>query len=156
MARATPTVWVSWWGRETRAEVQLPSGPERDIRLDTLAWLAWLEAPTTTSFAYPVYDPQAGYIRGWMTVRKEQRRRGSQYWVAYRRTGGRLRKIYLGKSAELTQRDLAATVERFLAMDVQTADGQKEVMPGQRSGASLEREAMMRRLKSSHRVVHIG
>jgi hypothetical protein len=67
-----------------------------------------------------------------------------------------LRKIYLGKSSELTQRDLAATAERFLVMDVQAADGQKEVMPGQCSDASLEREAMMRRLKSGQRLVHFG
>jgi hypothetical protein len=156
MARVTPTVWVSWWGSEIRAEVQLPDRPELDIRLDTPAWLAWLEAPTTTCFAYPVYDRQVGYIRGVLTVRKEKRRRGSHYWVAYRRTGRGLRKVYLGKSTELTQRDLAATAERFLAMDLQTADGQKEVMPGQWSGASLEREAMMRRLKSGQRLVHFG
>ena len=155
MARTTPTVWVSWWGSETRAEVQLASGPQPEIRLDTPAWLVWLEAPTTTSFAYPVYDPQVGYIRGFMTVRKEKRRRGSHYWVAYRRTGGGLRKIYLGKSTELTQRDLAATAERFLAMDVQTADGQKEVILGLCSGASLEREAMMRRVKCRQRAAHL-
>lgn len=156
MARATPTVWVSEWGRETRAEVQLAAGLEMVIRLDTPAWLAWLEAPTTTSFAYPVYDRQAGYIRGFMTVRKEQRRRGSHYWVAYRRIGERLRKIYLGKSVELTQRDLAVSAERFLTMEVQPADGQKEVMPGPCSDASLEREAMMRRVTSHHRMVQLG
>ena len=117
MAGATPRVWVSWRGSETRAEVQLTNGAKMDIRLDTPAWLAWLEAPTTSSFAYPVYDRQAGYIRGWMTIRKEKRRRGSHYWVAYRRIGGRLRKSYLGTSAELTQRGLAATAERFLRMD---------------------------------------
>jgi hypothetical protein len=151
MARKTASVWVASSGCVSQAEVEIPNGTEPALRLDTAGWWAWLEAPTTLSFAYPIYDRQAGYIRGWMTIRKEKRRRGSHYWVAYRRTGGRLRKIYLGKSGELTQRDLAATAERFLAMDEQTADRQKEVMLGQHSGASLEWEAMMRRMKSGHR-----
>jgi len=49
------------------------------LRLDTPAWFAWLEAATTTSFAYPLFDPGKGYIVGRMTVRKERRRRGGAY-----------------------------------------------------------------------------
>ena len=108
------------------------------------------------SFAYPIYDAQVGYIRGFMTVRKEQRARGSDYWVAYRRVGGRLRKIYLGRAAKLTQRQLAAIAERFLTLEAPAGATQKEVMPGQSSGASLGGEAMMRRVKSSHQVVQLG
>ena len=116
MARTTPTVWVAGCGRETRAEVQHSVGPEPAIRLDTPAWLVWLERPTTTSFAYPIYDPRAGYIRGFMTVRKERRQRGSHYWVAYQRVDGRLHKIYLGRSGQITQSQLAGVAGRFLAM----------------------------------------
>ena len=43
------------------------------IWLDTPAWQAWLDAATTTSFSYPLYDPACGSITGWMTVRKERR-----------------------------------------------------------------------------------
>jgi hypothetical protein len=156
MARKTPTVWVTAWGVATQSEVQLPGATDGRIRLESAAWGAWLEAPTTLSFAYPIYDAQVGYIRGFMTVRKEQRRRGGDYWVAYRRTGGQLRKIYLGRAAQLTQQYLAATADRFLAMDAPAADAQKEVMPGQCSGALLEWEAMMRRVVCSHRVVQFG
>jgi hypothetical protein len=140
-----------------RAEVQFPDQSECGIRLDSPAWWAWLETPSTRSFAYPLYDDQVGYIQGFLTVRKETRERGQHYWVAYHRTGRRLRKIYLGRAVQLTQQHLAATAERFLAMDRPAAqggmgtDGQKEVMPGQHSGASLRREAMMRRVKCSHR-----
>lgn len=156
MARTIPKVWVPCWSAETQSEVQLPGPCGHTIRLASPAWWAWLEEPSTVSFAYPIYESQMGYIGGWMTVRKEYRVRGSQYWVAYRRIGGRLRKLYLGRSSQLTQRQLAATAERFLAMGRPATDGQKEVMPGQWSGASLEREAMMRREKSGQRVVHIG
>ena len=64
--------------------------------------------PTTTRFAYPLFDPAEGYIVGRMTVRKERRERGGVYWTAYRRTCGRLRKVYLGRSETLTHARLEA------------------------------------------------
>lgn len=156
MARKTPTVWVISWGTASRAEVQLPEQFERSIGLESETWWAWLELPSTRSFAYPIYDSQVGYIRGFMTVRKERRRRGSEYWVAYRRTSGRVRKIYLGRATQLTQQQLAATAECFLTLAASASDGGKEVMPGQNGGVSLEREAMMRREKWSYRRVQLG
>ena len=145
-----------------RAEVQQPDQSEGSIRLESSAWWGWLELPSTRSFAYPIYDEQVGYIRGFLTVRKETRVRGGYYWVAYHRIGGRLRKLYLGRTSQLTHQRLAASAERFLAMERRAAqagvgtDGQKEVMPGQHSGASLRWEAMMRRLNCSHRVAQLG
>jgi hypothetical protein len=85
-----------------------PGQPQMPIRLDTPAWVAWLEAPTTTRFAYPVFDPTCGYIVGRLTVRKEQAQRGRPYWVAYRRCGGRLHKLYLGGAAAVTHARLEA------------------------------------------------
>ena len=156
MVRRTPTVWLLPGGSTTRAEVVISGQAARDIGLDSPEWVEWLEQPSTRSFAYPIYDSQMGYIRGWMTVRKERRVRGSHYWVAYRRSGGRLRKIYLGRSGHLTQRQLASTADRFLTMDTPAGDRAKEVMPGQVGGASLVWEAMMRRVKSGQQVMHFG
>jgi LuxR family transcriptional regulator, maltose regulon positive regulatory protein len=76
------------------------------IRLDTSAWFAWLEAPTTTRFSYALFNRARGYIDGFMTVRKEPRQRGTAYWSVYRRQGQRLRKLYVGPSAALTQAQL--------------------------------------------------
>jgi hypothetical protein len=158
--RKTPTVWVMAWGTALQAQLQLVEQSEQVIAVESQAWWAWLELPSTRSFAYPIYDSQAGYIRGFMTVRKEQRTRGSEYWVAYRRLGKQLRKVYLGRAAQLTQQQLAATAERFLAMEGARARGgistEKEVVLGQMGGVSLEREAMMRRVKWSHRTVQLG
>ena len=81
------------------------------IRLDSTAWFAWLAAPTTTSFSYPLYDPACGYIVGFMTVRKEQRQRGGMYWTVFRRCRGRVRKIYLGQTTTVTQARLHAIAE---------------------------------------------
>ena len=155
MARKTPTVWVAYSGTVSQADLEIPDGTERAIRLESAGWWAWLESATARSFAYPLYDQQAGYIRGFMTVRKEKRARGGQYWVAYRRTAGVVRKIYLGRSADLTKRHLARSAERFFAMDT-AAVTRKEVMPGQRGDVSLEWEVMIRRVKSRHQVVHLG
>jgi LuxR family transcriptional regulator, maltose regulon positive regulatory protein len=116
MAHTTPRVWLLAWGGERRAEVQSSDPLEPLIRLDTAAWDSWLSAPTTRRFAYPIYDERVGYIRGWMTVRKERRSRGSEYWVAYRRLGKRLCKIYLGRSDQVTQSQLGIAAGRFLAM----------------------------------------
>jgi hypothetical protein len=77
--------------------------PGPTIYLDTRAWFAWLEAPTTTRFSYALFNRTQGYIDGFMTVRKERRQRGTTYWSVYRRQGRRLRKRYLGPSAALTQ-----------------------------------------------------
>lgn len=156
MARRTPKAWLLFGGSAMQAEVELPTQAARGIRLDSPEWVEWLEQPSTLSFAYPIYDSQMGYIRGWMTVRKERRVRGSQYWVAYRRNGGRLRKIYLGQSGQVTQGQLAGTADRFLSMQTPAGERAKEVKPGQVGGASLEWEAMMRREKSGQQVVHFG
>ena len=72
------------------------------LRLDSPAWFAWLEAPTTTRFAYPLLDRQVGYSVGRLTVRRERRRRGGHYWIAYQRHQGELCKVYLGTSATVT------------------------------------------------------
>ena len=77
------------------------AGPS--IQLDTPAWFAWLEAPTTTRFAYALFNRVQGYIDGFMTVRKEQRQRGGAYWSVYRRRGQYVRKVYVGPSTALTR-----------------------------------------------------
>jgi hypothetical protein len=76
--------------------------PSGCVQLDSAAWFGWLAAETTTRFSYPLFDPHLGYIVGWMTVRKERRQRGSEYWVAYRRRDGHVRKVYLGHSEAVT------------------------------------------------------
>lgn len=78
-----------------------PAAPS--IPLDSPAWFAWLDAPTTTRFSYPLFNPRQGYIDGFMTARKEKRQRGGAYWSLYRRSHGRVRKVYVGASAAMTR-----------------------------------------------------
>jgi LuxR family transcriptional regulator, maltose regulon positive regulatory protein len=99
--------------RISEQRVYDPMGPDGNVQLDTPAWFAWLAAETTTRFSYPLFDPQVGYIVGWMTVRKEQRQRGGHYWVAYRRLSGQVRKVYLGSSGVVTAQRLEAIAYRL-------------------------------------------
>ncbi len=107
MRTTTPTVWEDVHTGTARVD----GGP----RLDTPAWFAWLAAPTTRSFAFPVDNPTKGYIEGFMTVRKEPRQRGQLYWTAYWRVGGRLHKVYLGPAAAVTHARLRAISATWLA-----------------------------------------
>ncbi len=79
-----------------------PGQPGVFISVDSAAWFSWLEAAETRRFTYALEDERLGYIVGWMTVRKEERVRGGKYWTAYRRMEGRLRKVYLGVSGQVT------------------------------------------------------
>ena len=80
-----------------------PQADAPSILLDSPAWFTWLDAPTTTRFSYPLFNAQQGYIDGYMTARKEPRQRGGAYWSIYRRTHGRLRKVYVGASTAMTR-----------------------------------------------------
>ena len=97
----------------------LPAG---SVQLDTPAWFAWLAAATTTRFSYPLFDPQVGYIVGFMTVRKERRQRGSTYWVAYRHLGGQVRKSYIGRTSALTAQRLQAIASRLHRKEVASTE----------------------------------
>lgn len=112
MSAVTPRVWVLSW--EDRAYIDGPQPGDARVWLDTPPWFAWLDAATTTRFAYPLFDPAVGYIVAMMTVRKERRARGGAYWTAYRRASGCLRKVYVGGTPAVTQARLGALARALL------------------------------------------
>jgi LuxR family maltose regulon positive regulatory protein len=63
-------------------------------RVGSPAWFAWLNEATTF-----YYESRAG---GTFTAHQERRQRGGQYWIAYRRRAGILRRAHLGKAQQLT------------------------------------------------------
>jgi len=71
------------------------------ISIGTAEWHSWLEQHSSFTFETP---------RTTFTARKEQRP-GGWYWYAYRRSRGKLRTTYLGKSEELTLERLNAAAE---------------------------------------------
>ncbi len=78
------------------------------IRPETPAWWAWLAEASSFAFA-----SAAGAT---CTLRKETRQRGGAYWCAYKRTGGRMAKRYLGRAEEVT---LARLEEAAVALAAQ-------------------------------------
>ncbi len=132
MSEKTPRVWeVRSYGGQPgrRAILSDPSEPGPDIVVDSPAWFEWLESPTTRSFSYPLFDPAGGYIMGFMTVRKEQRKRGTSYWSVYRRCQGRVQRVYLGRSVTITDARLH-TIATSLRLTAERAPSTIEPEPG--------------------------
>ena len=96
MARTTPQV---------RGDALFAAGAA-PITVGSPAWFAWLDQATTFAFVGAT---------GRFTACKEPRARGSSYWKAYRTVHGKLRRVYLGKSDDLTLERLHATAASLAA-----------------------------------------
>jgi LuxR family maltose regulon positive regulatory protein len=86
-----------------------PSGGS-EIAVASPSWIAWLTDPATRSFSFQ--GPSCRY-----TARKEHRSRGGEYWVAYRKQGGKLHKAYLGKAEDVTLARLEDVAAALVAHD---------------------------------------
>jgi AAA domain-containing protein len=83
--------------------LQLPGNAEHrqaSVIVGSEAWCAWLADEQNRSFSFRSH-------LGTFTARCEHKRQG-RYWYAYRKCGGKLRKVYLGKTKELTLEHLNA------------------------------------------------
>ncbi len=70
------------------------------INLDSAWWFKWLDESKTKTFNY-----ESGI--GSFNARKEKRTTSrKQYWSAYKRISGKLRKVYIGTSDHLTSQHL--------------------------------------------------
>src|SRR5262245_13204622 len=90
------------------------------LSVGSAAWYAWLA--DAISFAFRSEH-------GTFTAHKERRGSTREYWKAYRRHAGRLHRVYLGKSSELTLDRLnaaAAELARGLSADVPHAHATSE------------------------------
>src|SRR5438270_8845271 len=92
MPKAVST--LSWSAAEETYILSEPhSGEDRSITPESPAWFAWLAE--RSSFAF--HGQQGSY-----SALLEAVQRGERYWYAYLRMGQKLRKKYLGKTADLT------------------------------------------------------
>src|SRR3989440_1692301 len=87
------------------------------VVVDTPGWYSWLETASIFTF-------RSAY--GTFTARKEEagHKRGGPYWRAYRKHNGKVHRVYLGKSEELTLERLklvAATLQGSEGGDVPLA-----------------------------------
>src|SRR5215207_399422 len=88
-------------------------GGREPIAVGSPAWFAWLDAARLFAFRDAI---------GNFTARQEGRARGASYWRAYRTVGGRQRRAYLGRSADLT-------LERLRLVAAQLATELSEHVP---------------------------
>ena len=82
------------------------AGGAAGLAVGSPGWFAWLADDAVRSFSFR--SPAGAY-----TARKERRRRGGAYWVAYRTAAGRQHKVYLGKGEELTPERLAEVTAKL-------------------------------------------
>jgi predicted ATPase/DNA-binding CsgD family transcriptional regulator len=75
------------------------SGLPAQLLVDTLDWYTWLETASTFTFRSE---------HGTFTARKERAgsKRGGEYWKAYSRRHGKLYRVYVGKSEDMTLEQL--------------------------------------------------
>src|SRR5258708_14110796 len=83
-------------------------GEHSQLRVGTSAWYAWLQTATDFRVRGPF---------GTFTVRREQagNQRGNWYWRAYRKRAGKLHRVYVGTSEEVTLERLRTAAARLSA-----------------------------------------
>jgi LuxR family maltose regulon positive regulatory protein len=81
---------------------------DEPIQIDSPGWFEWLALAETRSFAF---EGRHGYF----TARKENKKRGSDYWYAYRWLNGKIKKVYLGASNTLTRQKLDDAARQLAA-----------------------------------------
>lgn len=109
---------------QVEGDILSPAPDDTGIVVGSRAWYAWLAQDANRSFAF------AG-ASGTFTARRERRRRGSAYWIAYRRSAGNLYKGYLGKADDLT-RERLNTVAAALNERISTS-GDRSIRQAARS-----------------------
>src|SRR6266496_5770288 len=93
-------------------------GERYQLRVGSSAWYAWLRTATHFRVRSPF---------GTFTVRREQagNQRGNWYWRAYRKRAGRLHRVYLGTTEEVTLERLRTTAATLAAPHTITGDEQE-------------------------------
>src|SRR5579884_506053 len=106
----------------------LPGGPTDEhtsVVIGSERWYHWLAEKENESFSFR-------NALGTFTVRRERKRHG-WYWYLYRKSGGKLRKAYLGKAEEVTLERLGQVAAMLVAQlegSDESDDGlQKEQFP---------------------------
>lgn len=103
--------------------LRLPDGEANERTLVVVGserWYTWLADEQNQSFSFR-------HVQGTFTVRRERKRHG-WYWYVYRKSGGKLRKAYLGKTEEVTLERLGLVAATL----VDQQDGDNEMGEGLR------------------------
>jgi hypothetical protein len=85
------------------------------LQVGTPEWYAWLQSATRFRVCAPF---------GTFTVRREQagNQRGNWYWRAYRKHGGKLHRVYLGTTEEITPERLEIVASLLSTQHIHTKE----------------------------------
>ncbi len=148
MARTTPRV--------EQNILVLPTNRNSPVPVGSQQWYSWLSDEENGLF-YFVNET------GSFTARKERRKRGGWYWIAYRSREGRLVKTYIGRSEDLTLERLHAVTSQLAASGHSAHNPTLSAHPimaakfapsplAMRTYHIVERSALLERLEASLRV----
>ena len=131
MTQATPII-------RSDTLVYQQEGQEHTLVVGTSAWYAWLRTATTFVFTCG---------SGTFTARKERagNKRGGWYWRAYRQRDSKLRRVYVGKSEELTLQRLNIVAAILAERDDITVDEREHVQHVQQGqpGSTRDQERFL-------------
>ncbi len=117
-------------------------GQDDRLPVGTPEWYAWLSRAHSFAFRSAL---------GTFTARKEQasNKRGGGYWRAYRKRDGKLHRVYLGKSEELTLERLNSVAGTLAGQD--TVDKGDERVPQRQPEETLDQERFLQSSTASSR-----
>src|SRR6266566_3373737 len=92
-------------------------GEDYQLHVGTSAWYAWLQTATLFRVRSPF---------GTFTMRREQagHKQGAWYWRAYRKRGGTLQRVYVGKVEEVTPERLNAVARQLFGQGEQKVNSE--------------------------------
>lgn len=121
-----PSVWFFPRGQKLQKQSEVSGETcNQEIEVGSEQWFQWLELPDSSSFNFRV-SPHLSGVSDY-SARRETRDRGGNYWSAYKRVRGKLRKLYLGKSEELTAEHLESIGRQFLELVSQSEVTQQKL-----------------------------
>jgi hypothetical protein len=91
------------WDYELDREIE-------SLTVDSPDWLEWLQEEYSTSFRYETQTLSFTVIR--------EHRQGRRVWYAHRRLKGKLHRVYLGKSENVTAQKLAQAAQKLAQVDL--------------------------------------
>jgi len=92
-------------------------GEDYQLQVGTSAWYAWLQTAT-------LFRVRSSF--GTFTMRREQagHKQGAWYWRAYRKRGGTLQRVYVGKVEEVTPERLNAVARQLFGQGEQQGNSE--------------------------------
>ena len=92
------------------------------VSIGSLDFVTWLKSENTTLFAYDSHGVT-------FTVRRENKQRGGNYWIAYKKIRGKLIKRYIGLAEQVTTATLDNIADQFSKLEKSWSEQVTQPLP---------------------------